>query len=212
MWQMFSCLTVNAQLPYFNDKMLLESRKALFVLQTCVSDGDSGTYNHLGCGKVTWKSDHIAQFPVGGLLWALQSASLRRHARCPLASSVLVHANVHSWNIFIITKLIRGCGWLTPHIWLHGIGETWPPCQGRGFDSHIPGLFGYPRASTRTHRVLVFMRYFSLKRWMNRLWGLYLFLPLSFTGGENYNFLQKDEYPHPVPIPSVDPHPGTWRF
>lgn len=30
---MFSCLTVNAQLPYFNDKMLLESRKALLFFR-----------------------------------------------------------------------------------------------------------------------------------------------------------------------------------
>lgn len=41
--------------------------------------------------------------------------------------------------------------------------------------------------------------------------GLCLFLPsfLSFTGGKNYHFLQKDKSPHPVSIPSVDHHPGT---
>ncbi len=31
------------------------------------------------------------------------------------------------------------------------------------------------------------------------------------TGWENYNFLQGNEHPHPLSIPSVGHHPGTLR-
>lgn len=79
--------------------------------------------------------------------------------RPPLRSP---RANVLSWNVYIITKLIRGCGWLTPNIWLGWMWEMRPTRQGRSIDAHIPGLFGYRGANTRTRRLLVFTLCFSL--------------------------------------------------
>lgn len=164
--------------PPLLTKCCQKVRRELLLLKTWLSVGDNVPYNHLRCGKLQRKSSRIAQFPVGSSHWSPQSASLRRHARCPLPSSVFAHANVLSWNVFIITKLIRGCGWLTPHIWLNRIGEMWPlPRQGHSIDTHIPGLFSYPRANTQTHRLLVSTWYFSLNVWLNELWWLCLSLP-----------------------------------
>lgn len=72
-----------------------------------------------------------------GELCTRQSSSLTRHARCLPPSSVLIHANAPSWSIFIITKLIRGCGWLTSHIWL--------PLAGRNATSGTPHRQPHPR-------------------------------------------------------------------
>lgn len=68
-----------------------------------------------------------------------------------LPSCVFCQGNVLSWDIFIITKLIRGCRRLIRHIWM---GRNVTATSG----TQTAGRFSYPRTNTQTHRrLLVFI-------------------------------------------------------
>lgn len=151
MCETFSRPVLSAQLPRLIVKTLSgESKGRVFwPFKPAFSDGHSGTRHRLRCGKFAGQSGTHCSIPAGRFpRWARQSARLRRHARCPPASCALARANVLGWNVFIITKLIRGCGMTyTPHLAWQDEGEM------RVRDAALtPTSQAYLVTQGRTHR------------------------------------------------------------